>query len=890
MIDGALPYITNNTICNNSAVEYAGGLQIFNRCDAIFRSNIIWGNSSPAPSQVRIQYDDSDPDFYNCDIQGGLAGFGGDGMDTFTGAYQNCIDEDPEFLGTGPHPYNLSNENSPCVDAGLPDTTGCRLPEKDLAGNNRVYHNSQNAWVDIGAYEYQKNPRMVSTDPAGDEDCTDATADLQIEFDQATQAQSGNINIFNSDGSVFETIPALSTSRIGYVVYVPHNNAFVGGNSYYIKIDNTAFDDNYGNYFAGICDDTTWNFLRKSTDTFTGNALEMDGTDDYVNILHNDILNPTGSFTIEMWAKLYSGSGNADLISKHKNEGGNARSGYAIEYDHTNNKIKGVLGSSNGWTIVEGPAWDTNVWHHVALVYDAGTDLLELFDNGKSQGTSTLSDPAYNSMDLRIGSSHNYPTNLFSGVVEEVRMWEVARDSLEIRENMHLSLDGQENGLISYWQFNEGSGTTTDDFSCNNNGILTNMDTLNCWVSSTIPFGAGASDSKTEKAGTVDFTGIGLSMYFEAENGAAITSTRIDTSPNIIPTEPDRVFDDQYWVVNRYGSGSFVADLTFTINEELIPEDATSPDNIKLYTRGSNADTNWIYLTSADSIDAANNKAVFDSITQFSQFIVARYTDTIPILSVTPQSRNVSATSGNTIFIVENAGSDTISWTAAVNAPDSSWVTITDGNTGTDNDTIFVSYQSNLSDERTGKIIVTATGIANSPDTVEITQAMPVDLLLQNITIDTGQTEIYKASNTITAAGNSTYFIVEADANSGGNATFNAGFGITLDDGFDAKVGSLFEATIDTNMKKAEAEVEESEKQMVIFPEPGQDGVFILRLKMEEGEKALLEVEDAAGKIIYTNDRTGVVKMIDLSSHPKGVYIVKMWCEERLFVEELTLE
>ena len=202
--------------------------------------------------------------------------------------------------------------------------------------------------------------------------------------------------------------------------------------------------------------------------------------------------------------------------------------------------------------------------------------------------------------------------------------WDYARTEQDIRENMYLPLSGLETGLVSYWQFNEGSGITTADNISGNNGTLTNMAEED-WITSTIPFGDGVSDSQTESAGTVDFIDTGLSMYFNYQNGAEITVTRIDTIPNINPTEPYEVFDAQYWIVNRFGSGSFDADLTFTFNEDLIDADESDPANIKLYTRASNADTSWVYLTNASSVNAATDESTFDGITEFSQFIIGRY-------------------------------------------------------------------------------------------------------------------------------------------------------------------------------------------------------------------------------------------------------------------------
>jgi hypothetical protein len=62
------------------------------------------------------------------------------------------FDADPGFVWTdwaNPLSYRLDND-SPCNDAGTPDTTGLYLPEFDLIGNPRIY----NGIVDIGCYEW----------------------------------------------------------------------------------------------------------------------------------------------------------------------------------------------------------------------------------------------------------------------------------------------------------------------------------------------------------------------------------------------------------------------------------------------------------------------------------------------------------------------------------------------------------------------------------------------------------------------------------------------------------------------------------------------------------------------------------------------------------------
>jgi hypothetical protein len=92
-----------------------------------------------------------------------------------------------------------------------------------------------------------------------------------------------------------------------------------------------------------------------------------------------------------------------------------------------------------------------------------------------------------------------------------------------------------------------------------------------------------------------------------------------------------------------------------------------------------------------------------------------------PVLSVSPDDRQVSSSSGTTTFGVSNTGTGTLNWTATSNQ---SWATITGGASGTNTGTISVSYTENpsVTDSRIATISVTAPGATGSPRAVTITQ------------------------------------------------------------------------------------------------------------------------------------------------------------------------
>jgi hypothetical protein len=102
---------------------------------------------------------------------------------------------------------------------------------------------------------------------------------------------------------------------------------------------------------------------------------------------------------------------------------------------------------------------------------------------------------------VTLGASQTFGTNGWTGVMDEVRIWSVAKTPAEIMANMKVVLKGTEPGLVAYYRFDEGSGTFTDDVSKKASHRLTTCATKNTttcnaanqnpnmvnWVASDIP-------------------------------------------------------------------------------------------------------------------------------------------------------------------------------------------------------------------------------------------------------------------------------------------------------------------------------------------------------------------------------------------------------------------
>jgi hypothetical protein len=104
-------------------------------------------------------------------------------------------------------------------------------------------------------------------------------------------------------------------------------------------------------------------------------------------------------------------------------------------------------------------------WFHFAMVWDAPSKTLRGVINGVTAGQKTinvsLTTPASK---LSIGYSPTFSGNGgFTGKIDELRIWSVARSDAEIKTTMGQHLTGKETGLVVYYNFDEGTGTTSKD-------------------------------------------------------------------------------------------------------------------------------------------------------------------------------------------------------------------------------------------------------------------------------------------------------------------------------------------------------------------------------------------------------------------------------------------
>ena len=204
-------------------------------------------------------------------------------------------------------------------------------------------------------------------------------------------------------------------------------------------------------------------------------SLVFDGVDDSVsfgsevgNFQNND-------FTAEFWINTTATDARA-LIGKREicdhdsfwnTQIINGKVSLVVDHDRFGSRFYGV---SSNTEVNDGE------WHHVAVTRKDAT--LSVFIDGQFDNSFTGSETANlsNSAPLIVGEhvcAGLDSREEYQGIIDNIRLWGIARTSEEIEADFDKDLTGNELGLIGNWEFDRQTGNIAVDSSENNNdGII----------------------------------------------------------------------------------------------------------------------------------------------------------------------------------------------------------------------------------------------------------------------------------------------------------------------------------------------------------------------------------------------------------------------------------
>lgn len=199
-----------------------------------------------------------------------------------------------------------------------------------------------------------------------------------------------------------------------------------------------------------------------------GNALQFDGVNDYVDMGNASTFDVGTAVTYEAWIKPDS-----------------SQSGFIFRKVVAFAEDKQLMFSGNnvyfylyevfgGTHLTSSPSIPIHQYTHVAATYDASSGTASLYINGVFDTSKSVGSGVSNSTgSLYYGFDPVGGGPPLKGIIDEVRIWNIARTESEIQSTMNQALNGNEAGLIGYWKFDEGTGTITYDATSNhNNGAI----------------------------------------------------------------------------------------------------------------------------------------------------------------------------------------------------------------------------------------------------------------------------------------------------------------------------------------------------------------------------------------------------------------------------------
>lgn len=202
----------------------------------------------------------------------------------------------------------------------------------------------------------------------------------------------------------------------------------------------------------------------------------------YFSIDSTNSINITGSITVEMWIKIKNLDNTGAVIILQKGDGYND-AGYALLLQNLSSndyRLWGQIAENGSSSVMAQKTGSTNLynfkdqWVHIAMTWVSGSsNHVRLFVNGieENPGTTDVigaSNINNNSDPLRIGAQlyNAHIGNFFDGLIDDVRIWNIARSNIGIANDMFRQHNAPASHLVANWELNgsladaSGNGNT----------------------------------------------------------------------------------------------------------------------------------------------------------------------------------------------------------------------------------------------------------------------------------------------------------------------------------------------------------------------------------------------------------------------------------------------
>ena len=220
-------------------------------------------------------------------------------------------------------------------------------------------------------------------------------------------------------------------------------------------------------------------------------SLSFDGVDDYVNVGNDSDFDIDNTMTIEAWIKPTSLSNRHGIFTTRRD---NDPGSFQLEVGTSDlgSNYVAVSGISSWVAGTGNNAISTGEWTHIAYTRNGTGDNHAIYVNGIAQTISTNSYTFVNNDALKEIGRGTSQGQHYNGQIDGLSIWDVVLTQEQIQSHISTPPTGNESGLVGYWDFNEGTGTTLADQTSNGNdgtiyGATWSTDVPTADTSSTTP-------------------------------------------------------------------------------------------------------------------------------------------------------------------------------------------------------------------------------------------------------------------------------------------------------------------------------------------------------------------------------------------------------------------
>ncbi len=199
-------------------------------------------------------------------------------------------------------------------------------------------------------------------------------------------------------------------------------------------------------------------------------VLVLDGQSQFLHVQDTPSLHSfENAITIETWVKAESfASENGHINCVIRKDISEGDEDFLLRFRTVNGRRR--LEMSPGIDVGQVQAehdFQPGRWYHLAATYD-GSRIVAYVNAAQIGSQIAMGKMALDKADLFIGKGDPEFSEgeYFHGTLDEIRLWNVARSQSQIREAMNGRLSGHEEGLVAYWNFDDG---TANDRTANGN-------------------------------------------------------------------------------------------------------------------------------------------------------------------------------------------------------------------------------------------------------------------------------------------------------------------------------------------------------------------------------------------------------------------------------------